>query len=102
MRRCYCYGLRCPLFGYPVSLSPCILLHHHPHAAPADPVLALGFLAVIIHGIINSEVALTKELNEKTPQMDVDGVWRGGGPGQAAETRYVGGGDGGVCLSLNI
>ena len=82
-------------------LTAAVLLYgtHVSHApptaqppAPADPVLALGFLAVIIHGIINSEVALTKELNEKTPQMDADGVWRGGGPGQAAETRYVGGG----------
>lgn len=57
--------------------------------APADPILALAFLAVIIHGIVNSEVALAKELQEKAPLMGEDGVWRGGGPGQAAETRCV-------------
>lgn len=51
--------------------------------------MALGFLAVIIHGIINSEVALTKELDEKTPQMGPDGVWRGPGAGEAGETRWV-------------
>ena len=56
------------------------------NTAPADPIVAVAFLATIIHGIINSEVALAKELAEKIPQMDEDGVWRGGA-GQVAETR---------------
>jgi hypothetical protein len=51
---------------------------HYPQAvAPLDPILALGFLAVIIHGIVNSEVALSKELAEKAPMMTADGVWKG-------------------------
>lgn len=61
-----------------------------PHnTAPADPLVAVGFLAIIIHGIINSEVALAKELEEKVPQMGPDGVWRGAGAGEAGETRCV-------------
>ena len=56
------------------------------HTAPADPIVAVAFLATIIHGIINSEVALAKELAEKVPQMDADGIWRGGA---VQETRYV-------------
>lgn len=66
-----------------------------PPTAPADPILALGFLAVIIHGIINSEVALAKELEEKIPQMGPDGVWRGAGAGEAGETRCAG-----VCVGI--
>ena len=52
-----------PLGHYPTLLSP------------IDPVLAVGFLAIIIHGIINSEVALARELEEKAPSMTPEGVW---------------------------
>jgi hypothetical protein len=50
--------------------------HYPTWMAPADPVLAIGFLAVIIHGIVNSEVALSKELEEKAPAMTPEGVWK--------------------------
>jgi len=50
--------------------------HYPTWMAPVDPVLAIGFLAVIIHGIVNSEVALAKELEEKAPAMTPEGVWK--------------------------
>ncbi|TFJ83626.1 hypothetical protein NSK_004730 [Nannochloropsis salina CCMP1776] len=49
--------------------------HYPSWMAPVDPLLALGFLAVIVHGIVNSEVALAKELEEKAPAMSPEGVW---------------------------
>lgn len=69
-----------------MSLACFLLRSLYTPTAPADPIIAVAFLATIIHGIINSEVALAKELAEKVPQMDAGGVWRGGA---IQETRYV-------------
>lgn len=59
--------------------------HYPAWMAPVDPVLAIGFLAVIIHGIVNSEVALAKELEEKAPAMTPEGVWKSS-PSSSDET----------------